>query len=254
MHHNQASGPDAIGVAFTALLDAAGLTVDGVLHALPGDRRGQVSRSTLYGWKNGQHLPQDPGPLLDVVEVCLDAARQRGVTVAPDDMDGWLQLLNNRITAPVQPPVAQPSAAPAQPSPTSPSATIDIEVHITLDGTISDGARRQIIESVKNQTAAFTAKVREIERDDRAPGAEQAEFTASTVIKTNAELKRQNSNPQSGVLAISLAILSPIASGAAGVSGSYLHSLWQAIVFGATAMTAVIAIVLIILLPRLRSK
>ena len=254
MPQNQAADPTPFGVAFTALLDAAGLTVDGVLHALPGDRRVQVSRSTLYDWRNGRHLPQDPGPLLDVVEVCLDAARQRGVTVVPDDMDGWLKLLDNRVTAPVQPPVAQPPAAPAQASPPSPSATIDTEVHITLDGTVSDGARRRIIESVETQTAAFTAKVREIERDDRAPGAEQAEFTASTVIKANAELKRQNSNPQSGPLAISLAILVPIASGAAGVSGSYLHSVWQAIVFGVTATTAVIATVLTVLMPRLRSK
>jgi hypothetical protein len=133
MPRNQAADPTPFSVAFTALLDAAGLTVDGVLHALPGDRRVQVSRSTLYDWKTGQHLPQDPGPLLDVVEVCLDAARQRGITVAPDDMNGWLELLDNQVTAPAQPPVAQPSAAPAQPSPPSPTATIDIEVHITLD-------------------------------------------------------------------------------------------------------------------------
>ena len=64
------------GTAFTALLAAAGLTVDGVFGALPEDRRGRVSRSTLYDWRKGKHLPLDAtGPLLEVVRVCLDAAR-----------------------------------------------------------------------------------------------------------------------------------------------------------------------------------
>ena len=84
------------GTAFTALLAAAGLTVDGVLRALPEDRRGQVSRSTLYDWKKAKHLPLDAtGPLLEVVRVCLDAARQRGATLAvwPASEDGWRRLL-----------------------------------------------------------------------------------------------------------------------------------------------------------------
>ena len=84
------------GTAFTALLAAAGLTVDGVLGALLEDRRGRVSRSTLYDWKKGQHLPLDAtGPLLEVVRVCLDAARKRGAAVAasPASEDGWRRLL-----------------------------------------------------------------------------------------------------------------------------------------------------------------
>lgn len=86
--------PD-FGAAFTALLTAAGLTVDGVLRALPGDRRGRVSRATLYDWKKGQHLPGDIGPLLEVVQVCLDTAHKCGAAlgVAPDDLNGWRRLL-----------------------------------------------------------------------------------------------------------------------------------------------------------------
>ena len=63
---------------------------------MPEDRRGQVSRSTLYDWKKGKHLPLDAtGPLLEVVRVCLNAARQRGATLAvwPASEDGWRQLL-----------------------------------------------------------------------------------------------------------------------------------------------------------------
>jgi hypothetical protein len=82
--------------AFTALLAAAGLTVDGVLRALPEDRRGQVSRSTLYDWKKGEHLPLDTsGALKDVVRVCLEAADRRGAALGvwPASKDGWRRLL-----------------------------------------------------------------------------------------------------------------------------------------------------------------
>lgn len=83
-------------MALTALLAAAGLTVDGVLRALPEGPRGRVSRSTLYDWKKGQHLPLDAsGPLIEVVRVCFDSARRRGGTLdaLPGSEDGWRRLL-----------------------------------------------------------------------------------------------------------------------------------------------------------------
>jgi hypothetical protein len=88
--------PSGFGAAFNVMLAASGLTVDGVLRALPEDRRGQVSRSTLYDWKKGQHLPLDAsGALLEVVRVCLDAADKRGAAlgVSPASEDGWRRLL-----------------------------------------------------------------------------------------------------------------------------------------------------------------
>ena len=96
MPARQSADPSGFGAAFTALLAAAGLTVDGVLGALPEDHRGQVSRSTLYDWKKGQHLPLDvTGPLLKVVRVCLDAAgkRRAGLGGSPASEDGWRRLL-----------------------------------------------------------------------------------------------------------------------------------------------------------------
>jgi len=84
------------GTAFTALLAAAGLTVDAVLRALPEDRRGRVSRSTLYDWRKGEHLPLDAsGALIEVVRVCLDAARKRGADLgmSPANEEGWRRLL-----------------------------------------------------------------------------------------------------------------------------------------------------------------
>jgi len=96
MPPSDSAGPADFGTAFTALLAAAGLTVDGVLSALPPGRRGRVSRSTLYDWKKGEHLPLDAtGPLLEVVRVCLDAARELGAGLAvwPASEEGWRWLL-----------------------------------------------------------------------------------------------------------------------------------------------------------------
>ena len=95
MPARDSAGPAGFGAAFTALLAAAGFTVDGVLDALPEDCRGRVSRSTLYDWKKGQHLPLDAtGPLLEVVRVCLAAVGERGgmVGVSPGSEDGWRRL------------------------------------------------------------------------------------------------------------------------------------------------------------------
>lgn len=83
-------GPEDFGAAFTSLLDAAGATPDSVVRAL----NAAVSRSVLYDWKKGAHLPNDSQLLLQVVEVCLqlagDDADLRG---APGGVQGWLKLL-----------------------------------------------------------------------------------------------------------------------------------------------------------------
>jgi hypothetical protein len=134
------------------------------------------------------------------------------------------------------------------------SASIEMQVRITLEGNVSDSARRQIVESVQSLTEKFAAKVREVEEDERVAGATNPEYTASTVIKANEMLKRQNNDTQTGPVFIALALLVPICSSAAGILGSSLHSVWQSALFGAAAVAAVIGIVLTLLLPKLRSK
>jgi hypothetical protein len=89
--------PDSLtefGAAFSRLLDAADFNPDKVLAHL-GNHRGRVSRATLYDWKKGTHLPEDADVMMEVVRVCLQAARRRGVSVrtAPGDEAGWLRLL-----------------------------------------------------------------------------------------------------------------------------------------------------------------
>ena len=61
------------GEAFTALLEAAGLSVDQLLRGMRGLGDPRLSRAALYDWKRGGHLPSDTGLLLEVVRVCLTA-------------------------------------------------------------------------------------------------------------------------------------------------------------------------------------
>ncbi len=93
MPRSRTGAPD-FGAAFTTLLQAAGLTPDKVRAAL-GDQRWIVSRSTLYDWMRNEHLPDGDGPLMEVVGLCLAAARKRGARVAPapQDAQGWTRLL-----------------------------------------------------------------------------------------------------------------------------------------------------------------
>lgn len=91
----QPSGtPRDFGVAFTALLGAAGLSVDQLANTL---KKGPtpVGRSTLFDWRKGAHLPEDSDALLAVVRLCLRRARDRGADPgpAPDDEHGWRTLL-----------------------------------------------------------------------------------------------------------------------------------------------------------------
>lgn len=87
--------PSDFGAAFTALLNAAGLTVDTLLEALQEVDRGSVSRSTLYDWRRGDHLPEDREVLLAIVRLCLRRAAQRRSDLgrAPRDERGWASLL-----------------------------------------------------------------------------------------------------------------------------------------------------------------
>ncbi|MER6946512.1 hypothetical protein ABT294_21010 [Nonomuraea sp. NPDC000554] len=82
--------PEDFAEAFTQLLDVAGLSVPEVAARQLG-----VARNTLYDWQKGNHLPEGIGPLLSVVELCLDLAAERGADLGmvPCDTEEWLHLL-----------------------------------------------------------------------------------------------------------------------------------------------------------------
>lgn len=91
------------GEAFRGLLEAAGLSVDQVLQDVQQAGVNRLSRSTLYGWKNGRHLPEDANVLLAAVRVCQAAATRRGMRlrpqVPPNDA-AWVRLLAAAKAAP----------------------------------------------------------------------------------------------------------------------------------------------------------
>jgi len=154
--------------------------------------------------------------------------------------------------------LAAPEPSSAQAPQPNPPVTIDVTIQVKLEGTVTEGAERGIVRCIQDQAAGFTSMLRDVEIRHRESGAEQAEFTASTVIKANEAIKRQSSDSQPGILASIPAIVAPLSSAAAAISGAYLHSIWQAILFGITAVVAVIAtalsVMLPMILPRLRSK
>lgn len=92
MPASQSESDSDFGAAFTALMDAAGFSPDRLVARLAP---GLVSRSTLYDWRKGQHLPEDTRSLLEATALCLLAARDRkaALTGMPRDEDGWLRLL-----------------------------------------------------------------------------------------------------------------------------------------------------------------
>ena len=73
-------------------MNAAELSPDKLVTRVP---QGLVSRSTLYDWRKGQHLPEDTRPLLEVIRLCLNTACEHKAALVgvPRDEDGWLRLL-----------------------------------------------------------------------------------------------------------------------------------------------------------------
>jgi hypothetical protein len=70
------------------------LTVDCLVATLR-DGPVPVSRSTLYDWRNGAHLPQDREALLAVVRLCLRQVPEGDADLgpAPNSEGGWEELL-----------------------------------------------------------------------------------------------------------------------------------------------------------------
>jgi hypothetical protein len=125
----------------------------------------------------------------------------------------------------------------------SPPIVADLSGTILLDGDVSEGARAAISESLQRFADKFGSKVRDVERNRRRAGTPKAEYTASIVLEAEAMLHRGAESPSTRRVDLAIRLVSPISAGTAGIMGSYLHSLWQAAVFGAVATVAVIAVV-----------
>jgi hypothetical protein len=118
----------------------------------------------------------------------------------------------------------------------------EVTTSVTLAGAIPDGARGRVIQSVQRYADELCSKITEVEKKARAAGVTSAEFTASHVIKAD-EAIWQEVRTKAGVLTICVNVSAPIFMGLAGLLGNYLHSMWQAALFGAAAALAVVTTV-----------
>jgi hypothetical protein len=123
---------------------------------------------------------------------------------------------------------------------------------VNLDGNVSDGTQRQISQAMQTFANNLASKMQEVERDQRSPGVDNAEYTASTVIRATEELKRRPGGTRPSNLDISVRLIAPISSGAAGILGTYLHSIWQAGLFGFVVCIAIVTTVAIVIKAQVR--
>lgn len=150
--------------------------------------------------------------------------------------------------------VPQPNAlynGPQTSFPQGPAlATFEVKASVTLDGLVFDGAREKVAESIQRYADDLCSKMRDLERDQRELAADKAEYTASLVIKADGRLRRSMGAAPRTRADVTFALMAPLSSGAAGILGGYLHSVWQAVVFGAVASAAAICTVAVALKAR----
>jgi hypothetical protein len=143
--------------------------------------------------------------------------------------------------------VGSQASSPPQPSESMPSPSpLTATASIVVEGVVSEAAQARVSESIQRYADDLSAKIREIEKNERVAGAENPEVTASTVIKASERLKEQPEGSKPSAMDIALRLIPPISSGAAGILGSYLNSLLQAAIFGAVAAIAVLSTVALV--------
>ena len=118
-----------------------------------------------------------------------------------------------------------------------------VHVRAVLDGS-SPSAQRLYAKFVQEYAEQLASESARQEASARAPGARTTEITESVVIRAQESIELQTAKRQRpGNLWEAAALAgTPILSGAAGVMGNNLHSIWQWIVFAVCAFGAVICI------------
>ena len=110
-----------------------------------------VSRTSLYDWMKNSHLPEDDGPVMEVVYLCMAAAKQRGVPLpeAPQDANGWRRLLAQAKQARDARAASAFRAVERRRGPSGPGMTIDrwsplaLGIHPAIGGTLPEYACRK---------------------------------------------------------------------------------------------------------------
>jgi hypothetical protein len=123
---------------------------------------------------------------------------------------------------------------------------LEVSARVTFRGVVSPTAQSRLQDAVQKYTENLAARVHEIEERERAAGVINPEITASTVVKAEAALRERGTIARVSMQEIALRIAAPIFSGGAGVTGSYLHSLLQAVAFGVVTAIAVMSTLMLI--------
>lgn len=115
-----------------------------------------------------------------------------------------------------------------------------------LSGSVTRGAEAKIGETLQSYGNDLAKTLRAVEKAGRSTRAKEAEFTTSTVIKADDELRRSTRRWRRSRWDLVLGIAAPVASGVVGVFSNYLHSTWQTGTFGAAAAIAFISTVMLV--------
>lgn len=151
------------------------------------------------------------------------------VAGAPDDV------------APLNVPTSDSSASQGNTTRRRRNSTVSTAAAVSLPGTVSDGAKAKIEEVVQSYADELGKKLCTVEKEGRDPRVKQAEFTASTVIKADEELRRNTPRSRGGKLNVALGVTAPVSSGVVGTFSNYLHSAWQTGIFGAAVAIAIVS-------------
>ena len=105
--------------------------------------------------------------------------------------------------------------------------TVSQTTSVELDGA-SPAAKARFGESVQEYATRLAAKVQGLEKEQRQAGVADAEITAGTVVDESLRARPERISKMD----IFLRIGAPTSALFAGIFGSYLNSIWQAITFG----------------------
>lgn len=155
--------------------------------------------------------------------------RREGVEVPPPDSEGAIL------------PGAPPAITPHSDIPDG--VGLSIHVRVQLDGSYGP-AQKTFAKAVQTYAEKLASESARQEASARAPGATACEITESAVIRAAESLDRETAKRQRPANFGESATLAglPMSSAATGITGSYLHSAGQWIVFVALCAVTVFCV------------
>jgi hypothetical protein len=123
-----------------------------------------------------------------------------------------------------------------------PQRTVSIVVRATLNA-LSPGAEGEMQAAIQAYADRLVRESEKQEISNQAPGVMFPEIGSSSVARAREILSKFGSRARPSRPEVMTLIGLPICSGAAGVFGSYLHSVWQVASFAGSAFMGVVSVV-----------